>query len=66
MKDIITVGVETPEGSSAEPLDDHEKMVDNVVLIPQPSADPNDPLVCISALEPQTTFDYLLIVRFFM
>ena len=46
MKDNISLRVCEPSGSISEALEDHKKIVDDVVLIPQPSSDPNDPLVC--------------------
>ena len=44
-KDIVSVASETLEASGLEIPDDHEKTINGVVLVPQPSASLDDPLV---------------------
>ena len=44
-KDTVSVAFETLETSGLEIPDDHEKMVNGVVLVPRPSDDLDDPLV---------------------
>jgi hypothetical protein len=45
MEDTISVDVAASARSATEALGQQEKKIDNIVLTPCPSEDPNDPLV---------------------
>jgi hypothetical protein len=58
-KEVSAMDVEkisAEDGSAPSSRSEHEKVVDGIILIPQPSSDPRDPLVRILNALPRIAF----------
>jgi hypothetical protein len=59
-KEVSAMDVEkisAEDGSAPSSQSEHEKVIDGIILIPQPSSDPHDPLVRILNAVPRIVFE---------